>query len=185
MLKPMVAVTAVLAIAGSSIAYAQQRRGGPDSDGSSRFQWHYRLSVDDIKAFADARIAALKAGLQLTPDQDRNWPPFEQALRELTKLRVDRIQARHANGQQQPQTDPIDRLQRRADAMSKFGVALKHVADAGAPLYQSLSDAQKNRFAMLARFLRSPHHMPRGTEANGAKPMAARFQEPTTANDRA
>jgi len=100
-------------------------------------------------------------------------------------LRVDRIQARHANGQQQPQTDPIDRLQRRADAMSKFGVALKHVADAGAPLYQSLSDAQKNRFAMLARFLRSPHHMPRGTEANGAKPMAARFQEPATANDRA
>jgi zinc resistance-associated protein len=157
MLKPMVAVTAGLAIVASSIVYAQERHNCPDSDDSSRFREHYRLSVDDIKAFADGRIAALKAGLQLTPDQDKNWPLFEKVLRELTEWRVDRIQARHDNGQQQPQPNPIDRLQRRADAMSQLGAALKHVADAGAPLYQSLSDAQKNRFAVLARFLGSPH----------------------------
>jgi hypothetical protein len=41
--------------------------------------------------------------------------------------------------------------------MAKTSAALKRVADAGAPLYQSLDDAQKNRFKILARMLR-PHH---------------------------
>ncbi|MGB6501919.1 MAG: hypothetical protein WBE99_00465, partial [Xanthobacteraceae bacterium] len=36
------------------------------------------------------------------------------------------------------------------------GTALKKVADAGAPLYQSLNDDQKARFMKLARILR-PH----------------------------
>jgi hypothetical protein len=48
--------------------YAQQcfgQRG--DGDGGVRFEQQYRLSADDIKAFTDARVAALRAGLQLTP----------------------------------------------------------------------------------------------------------------------
>jgi hypothetical protein len=42
--------------------------------------------------------------------------------------------------------------------MSKRSVALKQVADAGTPLYQSLNDAQKTRFTMLARMLRPHRH---------------------------
>ena len=42
--------------------------------------------------------------------------------------------------------------------MSKRSVALKQIADAGAPLYQSLNDAQKARFTMLARMLRPHQH---------------------------
>ena len=38
--------------------------------------------------------------------------------------------------------------------MSQFGAALKRVADAGAPLFQSLNDAQKQRFKFLAHVLR-------------------------------
>jgi hypothetical protein len=38
----------------------------------------------------------------------------------------------------------------------KFGFGLKQLADAGTPLYQSLSDTQKHRFAFLAHILR-PH----------------------------
>jgi zinc resistance-associated protein len=160
MLKPVIAAAAVLAIAGSSIVYAQQRFGGPGGygDGSSRFEWH-QPSADDIKAFSDARIAALKAGLALTPDQEKNWPPFEQALRDLAKLRLQRIEARAAAAEQQPPSDPFERLQHRAEAMSQRGAALKRVADAGAPLYQSLNDAQKHRFTILARILRPHHHM--------------------------
>jgi hypothetical protein len=37
-------------------------------------------------------------------------------------------------------------------------LAFKGVANAGAPLYQSLNDAQKRRFAFLAHVLR-PHWM--------------------------
>jgi len=171
MLKPVIAVAAVLAIAGSSIVYAQQRFGSPggDGDGSPRLVQRYRPSIDDLKAFADARIAALKAGLQLTPDQEKNWPQFEQAVRDLIKLRIQRIEARRAReaaGGQPAQANPIDRLQRRADAMSERSVALKHVADAGAPLYQSLDDAQKHRFKLLAHVLR-PHRMAGGVWRRG------------------
>ena len=110
-------------------------------------------SAEDVKAFTDARIAALKAGLQLTPDQEKIWPPFEQAVRDVVKLRLQRIQAREAS-EQQPSVNPFDRLQHRAEVMSQFSAALKHVAETGAPLYQILSDAQKYRFRFLAHLLR-------------------------------
>jgi hypothetical protein len=44
--------------------------------------------------------------------------------------------------------------------MTTRGAAMKRVADAAAPLYQSLDDGQKRRFALLARFMdpRARHH---------------------------
>ena len=159
MLKTVAATMVALAIAGFSTVYAQQRFGGSgdDSEGT-RFDQRYQPSIDDLKAFTDARIAALKAGLQLTPDQEKNWAPFEQALRDLANLHLQHVEAREAGSEQQQPTDPFARLQRRADTMSQFGAALKHVADMGEPLYQSLTDAQKHRFIFLAHFLR-PHSM--------------------------
>jgi hypothetical protein len=111
-----------------------------------------------MAAFTDARIAGLKAGLELSPDQTKNWPPFEQAVRDMAQLRMQRLQARQA-ADQQPPAAPFDRLARRADNMAKTSAALKKIADAGAPLYQSLNDDQKDRFVMLARMLRPHHHM--------------------------
>jgi zinc resistance-associated protein len=169
MLKPVIAATAMLAIAGSTFVYAQQG-GYRFRDGGPRFEHRHRLSADDVSAFADARIAALKAGLELTPDQTKNWPAFETALRNMVQLRIDRIKARQAAQQQQDQaqaqaqaqaqtpTSPFDRMAKRADAMNKRSVALKQIADAGAPLYQSLSDTQKARFTTLARMLRPHQH---------------------------
>jgi hypothetical protein len=167
MLKPVIAATAALAIAGSTYVYAQQRfdgHGGFGNGGPRAEHQHRHLSADDAAAFADARIAALKAGLELTPDQAKNWPSFEQALRNMVQLRVQRIQAREAaaaQGTQAPNanaTSPFDRISHRADAMTKRGAVLKQIADAGAPLYQSLNDAQKARFTMLARILRPHEH---------------------------
>jgi hypothetical protein len=60
-----------------------------DRDGGARFEHRHRqLSPEDRAAFVDARIAALKAGLELTPDQAKNWPMFEQALRDMAQLRA-------------------------------------------------------------------------------------------------
>jgi hypothetical protein len=114
---------------------------------------NYRFSTEDLKAFADVRIAALKAGLQLTQEQQTNWPPFEQALRDLATLRIERIRARESGDQQEPSPNPFDRLEHRAEAMSAFAAALKRVADSGIPLYQSLTDGQKSRFVYLAHML--------------------------------
>jgi hypothetical protein len=153
--KAAIGAAAVL-IAGSMIVHAQQRPGfdglrgyGGPHDMQRFGDWH--PSAQDLAAFADARVAALHAGLQLTADQEKSWPPFEQALREVAKMRIERLSA--ARDEQTP-ASPIERLQRRAEAMSAHGAALKRLADAAAPLYQSLDDAQKRRFAMLARFMR-------------------------------
>lgn len=170
MLKPVIAATALVVVVGSSFVYAQQRFDGPRSfsDGSPRVDYHHRFTVDDISAFADARIAALKAGLALTPDQAKSWPPLEAALRNMVALRIERIKARQA-AEQQPPASPFDRMARRADNMSKAAAGLKQVADAGAPLYQSLDDAQKARFTVLARLLR-PHPMMHGGWRDGRRP---------------
>ena len=161
MWKPVVVATTVLAIAGSSIVYAQQRFGELDGyrDGP-RFEHRHHLSPEDRAAFVDARIAALKAGLELTPDQAKNWPAFEQALRDMAKLRAERIAAREAREQNPSQTPiaPFDRLSQRADNMAKASAVLKRIAETGQPLYMSLSDAQKERFQKLARMLRPHHH---------------------------
>ena len=68
MLKTFLAGTTALAIAGATLAYAQQ--------GSGEFQriQHWRPNAEDIAAFGDARIAALHAGLKLTAEQEKNWP---------------------------------------------------------------------------------------------------------------
>ena len=157
--KAMVA-TSALVIAGSAMVYAQQRGEGPDGSGD-RFgsRGHmgmrdWRPNPDDMRAFADARIAALHAGLQLNADQEKNWPAVEQALHDLAKMRVDR---RAAGREGQQEGNPIERLQRRADNLTARGTALKHLADAATPLYQSLDDAQKRRLVMLARLIR-PHY---------------------------
>ena len=162
MIRPVIAATALIALASSSLAYAQygggeQRSGG----GEPQVVQRHRFSAADVSAFADARIAALKAGLELTSDQAKNWPPFEQAVRDLVQLRIQRIEA------MQPAPTPFDRLSRRADAMAKRSAALKKIADAGAPLYQSLNDEQKNRFVVLARMLRPHHHMERFGQGYG------------------
>ena len=53
-----------------------------------------RMNPEDRAAYADARIAAVHAGLKLTADQEKLWPPVEAAVREFAKLRIDRANAR-------------------------------------------------------------------------------------------
>jgi hypothetical protein len=147
MWKAVLAGTTALVIAGSSLVYAQQREGSAAPDRG-------QSDLDDMRAFADARLAALKAGLMLTPEQERNWPAFEQAARELGKQRLDRMSAlASARRDGQPQSsDPVERMRRRAEVMSETSAALKKFADATEPLYKSLDDGQKRRFAMFSRF---------------------------------
>src|ERR1700674_501286 len=92
MLKTALAGTPSLAIVGSSLLYAQER-GRPGGFERSQSNERSRPNLDDMRAFADARLAALHAGLGLTPDQEKSWPAFEQASREMAKLRLDRIAA--------------------------------------------------------------------------------------------
>lgn len=144
MRKFTIAAVAVLAIAGSTAVYAQHRHWS---------YGHMRMNPEDRAAFADARIAAVHAGLRLTPDQEKLWPPVEAAVKEFAKLRIDRANARmNADkddaGQQKPD-DPVTRLRERADNMATSAAAMKKIADAADPLYKTLDDGQKRRLALL------------------------------------
>jgi hypothetical protein len=146
MKKILLAGAAALAIAGSTVAYAQHRPW---------FHEHMRMSPEDRAAFTDARIAAVKAGLKLTPDQEKLWPPVEAAVRDFAKLRIDRANARMDAGRDsqdsQKPTDPVTRLRERADTMAASAAAMKRIADAADPLYKTLDDGQKRRLAILTR----------------------------------
>src|ERR1700730_4177925 len=134
-----IAWTAAVAILGSSGVSAQTPRDRPDGPPA--------ISREDAGALVGARIAALHSGLALTPEQERMWPAFEQAYREMARLRLER-----SLGAAPPPTDnPVVRMQRRADALARQGAALKGLADAAAPLWQSFDDGQKCRFAVLVR----------------------------------
>lgn len=174
----LLAGTAAVMLAGSTLVYAQQPggqaepvapaapagiTGQPGAPGTPGWQHpgadgrggEWQLSPQDRAAFLDARIAGLKAGLQLTPDQEKNWPAFESALRGLAKVHQENRQARAQLRQQegQPQ-DAVERLRRRAAMLSNMGAALKQVADTEQPLLASLNDDQKRRFAIFARMAR-------------------------------
>jgi hypothetical protein len=121
------------------------------------------MTPEDRAAFVDARIAAVHAGLKLTGDQEKLWPPVEAAVRDFAKLRIDRANARMAAPQNQPQDsqkqdlqrdtqgdeDPVARLRERAQTMAANADAMKKIADAADPLYKTLDDGQKRRLAIL------------------------------------
>ena len=118
----------------------------------------------DHEAFLDAKLAGLKAGLRLTSDQEKLWPPFETAIRDAAKLHMeqmksmmDRMRKMHEMMMQGAAPgeggSPIDRLEVLGQRLSERGAAIEKVADAGKPLYASLDDSQKRRFVLLAREL--------------------------------
>jgi zinc resistance-associated protein len=142
MWKAIVAGTATLAIAGTSLVYAQQRS---DRDGAQR----WRPNTEDMRAFGEARLAALKAGLTLTPDQEKNWPAFEQAARDFGKVRMER---RTAMRNAPSSDDPVERLRQRATSLTDTGAALKK---------------QKRRFAILNRLTGTDREGFRGRDGGG------------------
>jgi zinc resistance-associated protein len=150
MWKTVLAGAAAIMVVGSTLVFAQQRA---DTDGRQHEQ-HWRPSQADLNAFTDARIAALRAGLQLTPDQEKNWPGVEQAIRDMAKARQERAAERRREHQQQHPVDLIQRLRNRADAMTSNAANLKKLAEAAQPLYESLTDDQKHRLVFLAHGLR-------------------------------
>lgn len=145
MRKFAIAAVAVLAIAGSTAVYAQHRHWG---------YGHSRMNPEDRAAFADARIAAVHAGLKLNAEQEKLWPPVEAAVRELAKLRIDRANARmnaSRDDSSQKPDDPVTRLRDHADNMATMAAAMKKIADAADPLYKTLDDGQKRRLSVLTR----------------------------------
>ena len=143
MLKTVTAGLTALFVTASSLAYAET----PSTAGSE--QEEPRLSAGDLSALTDARIAIVKAALQLTPEQAKYWPPVEEAIRSRATGRQTRLAAL-ARLRDQGDRDPIDMVRHRADALAQRSAELKQLADAWQPLYSTLSSDQKQRLRVYA-----------------------------------
>ncbi len=150
---------AALAVAGFSwSAFAASSDTTPPPSPMQRMErW-----TQDHAALLDAKLAGLKAGLKLTPDQQKLWDPFESSVRDAAKAREDRMKTRMEERQkgsdEAEKMSPVDRLDRMADRLSEGGASLKKVADAAKPLYASLDDGQKHVFGFLSRELMMMGH---------------------------
>jgi len=107
----------------------------------------------DRETMLDAKLAGMKAGLQLTPDQEKLWSPFEAAVKDAAKARMDAMQQMMQTHEQGEHMSPIDRLETMADRLSQGAADIKKIADAAKPLYAGLDHSQKHKFGMLGRML--------------------------------
>jgi len=109
------------------------------------------FSAADRAAFLDARIAALHAGLKLSPEQEKLWPAVESAVRTAATNAM----ARRQKFKDAPApASLVDRLRRRGENAVARGQSLVAVADAAEPLYATLSEEQKHRLPVLMHGLR-------------------------------
>lgn len=97
---------------------------------------------EDAAAILDARLAALKTVLKLTPEQEKLWPPVEAAIRDAAKGAMARREARMAAP---PPTSALDVLSMIADAEEARAKALKTFVGAAKPFVATLTPAQLNR----------------------------------------
>jgi LTXXQ motif family protein len=155
MMKIVIFGTTALFLTASSIANAQTSQ--PSSPATPE-----RLSGADQNKLTDMRIDLVKAALQLTPEQEKLWPPVESAIRARAddrKGRLAKIQetvgkrADENRVEAMRNRDPIAFLQRRSEALAQRSADLDKLAEAWQPLYKTLNPEQRQRMAALAIFV--------------------------------
>ena len=134
-----------LFVTASSLAYAQSPSATTTTGGG---QENARPSAADLNALTDARIGIVKAALQLTPEQAKYWPAVEEAIRNRAMGMQVRLAARRQRDQ--GDSDIVDVVRHRADALAQRSAELKQLADAWQPLSATLTPEQKQRLRFFA-----------------------------------
>jgi hypothetical protein len=107
-------------------------------------------SEADRLTLIEARIAAVKTGLQLTPAQLKDWDNLEKTVREVIATRAARQVADVKEAAAfRDKDDVVSGMKLAARDFSARGAELNRVADAAVPLFASMDTAQKHRFAVL------------------------------------
>src|SRR5271156_37118 len=109
---------------------------------------HAELAQRWAEAALEAQLKGMKTSLRLTNDQEKDWAPFESAVKDGEKARVLALQKEQGNN-----LSPMDRLNAKAERLARDEANLKKIVEAAKPLYASLSDAQKHKFITLGRML--------------------------------
>jgi hypothetical protein len=140
------ALLATLAIAALSIsAFAQSDQPPAKSD---KKPTHAEQAQHWAEAALDTQLKGMKANLGLTGDQDKDWEPFEAAVRDAANARVLALQKEQGGG-----LTPMDRNLAKADRIGQGQANLAKIVEAAKPLFESLDNARKQKFITLGRTL--------------------------------
>jgi len=102
-----------------------------------------QLTADQIVAESDKNIDRIKAELQLTAEQEKNWTGFNSAMHDLGHNGADRLNLRIARAKRDPPDDIIEQMRNEAQFLNDRAVDQRSVADAAEPLFASLDAKQK------------------------------------------
>jgi gas vesicle protein len=105
-----------------------------------------QLSAEQIVTNSDANIDRIKAELNLTPEQEKNWTAFNSAMHYLGHNGADRLNLRIARAKRDPPDDIIEQMRNEAQFLNDRAADQRNVADAAEPLFASLDDRQKAVF---------------------------------------
>jgi hypothetical protein len=105
-----------------------------------------QLTAEQIVANSDANIDRIKAELNLTAEQEKNWAGFSSAMHYLGHNGADRLNLRIARAKRDPPDDIIEQMRNEAQFLNDRAVDQRNVADAAEPLFASLNDKQKQTF---------------------------------------
>jgi LTXXQ motif family protein len=143
----VVAALAVSSLSAPVVALAAE--GDQQASRGERMQqW-----TADRETVLDAKLSGMKAGLGLTADQEKLWAPFESAVKDADKSRIDAVGEMMRMRSQGERLSPVDHLEAMADRLSQGATNIKKIADAAKPLYDGLDESQKHKFGMLGRML--------------------------------
>ncbi len=107
-------------------------------------------SEADRATIVDARIAAIKAGLRLTPAQEKDWDNLEKVARQVIAARAERQkEAVKEAAAFRDKDDVVSGMKLASKDLVARGEELGKVAEAAAPLFASMDAAQKHSFAVL------------------------------------
>src|SRR3954451_6069280 len=96
-----------------------------DSDHEASRSERMQRFAADRQTMLDAKLAGMKSGLGLTADQGQLWAPFEAAVKDAAKSRMEamsRMAQSRADGERM---SPIDHLDAMADRLSQGGANVR------------------------------------------------------------
>jgi hypothetical protein len=114
-----------------------------------------QLTAEQIVANSDANIDRIKAELNLTAEQEKNWAGFSSAMHYLGHNGADRLNLRIARAKRDPPDDIIEQMRNEAQFLNDRAVDQRNVADAAEPLFASLNDKQKQ--TLIEEMVRLSH----------------------------
>jgi hypothetical protein len=146
---------AVAAPAPEAAAPAQEAAAPPQQTAVLTQESAPQLTAEQIVANSDANIDRIKAELNLTPVQAKNWSGFSSAMHYLSHNGADRLNLRLARAKRDPPDDIIEQMRNEAQFLNDRAIDQRNVADAAEPLFTSLDD--KQRAVFIAEMVRLSH----------------------------